>query len=87
MMNETHWITRAALAGLLAIAASASAQDAGLAHRSSRHPVAELVRQGPDGKTVVSINDHRWLQAHHGIGDDLAGSLAGLPALLAAALD
>lgn len=50
-------------------------------------PLKVLVRQGADGKTVVSINDHRWLQARHAIADDLVRPLAGLPALLAAALD
>jgi uncharacterized protein (DUF302 family) len=152
MMKTKHRIACAVLAGLLAIATHASAQDAGLVHRDSRYPVGEtverieatarsrglmifaridhsdearkaglqmpptqvivlgnpkggtpvmlaaptsaidlplkvLVRQGADGKTVVSINDHRWLQARHGIGDDLVKPLAGLPALLAAALD
>lgn len=50
-------------------------------------PLKVLVRQGADGRTVVTINDHRCLQAHHAIGDDVAGPLAGLPALLAAAPD
>ncbi len=50
-------------------------------------PMKVPVRRGADGKTVVSINDHRWLRARHGIGDDLVKPLAGLPALLAAALD
>lgn len=50
-------------------------------------PLKVLVPQGADGKTVVCINDHRWLQARHAIGDDVAKPLAGLPALLAAALD
>jgi uncharacterized protein (DUF302 family) len=50
-------------------------------------PLKVLVRQGADGKTVVTINDHRWLQARHGIADDVAKPLAGLPGLLAAALD
>ncbi len=151
-MDLTHPLLRAALAFLLALAANASAQDAGLVHRDSRYPVdvtverieaaarsrgltifaridhsgearkaglqmpptqvivlghpkggtpvmlaaptaaidlplKVLVRQDANGKTVVTINDHRWLQARHGIGDDLAKPLAGLPALLSAALD
>ncbi len=151
-MNLTHPLLRAAFAVSLALAANASAQDAGLVHRDSRYPVdvtverieaaarsrgltifaridhsgearkaglqmpttqvivlgnpkggtpvmlaaptaaidlplKVLVRQDANGKTIVSINDHRWLQARHGIDDDLAKPLAGLPALLAAALD
>jgi uncharacterized protein (DUF302 family) len=50
-------------------------------------PLKVLVREAPDGRTVVAINDAKWLQSRHGIPADLMKPLSGLPGLLAAALD
>jgi uncharacterized protein (DUF302 family) len=50
-------------------------------------PLKILVRQAADGKTIVTVNDHRWLQTRHGIKEELIKPLAGLPGLLGAALD
>jgi uncharacterized protein (DUF302 family) len=45
-------------------------------------PMKVLVRQGPGGSTLVTINDPSWLQARHGLPDDVVKPLMGLSAML-----
>ncbi len=49
-------------------------------------PLKVLVWQEPGGSTVVTVNDPRWLAARHKVPDDVAKPLAGLTALIDAAL-